>query len=63
MGENVKPNAKPDDPEQSKRFEEAARLLEVDETGTAFKKAIDLVVPAKLTRSQPETKKSPADTG
>ena len=30
----------PDDPEQSKRFEETARLLEVDETGKSFSKAI-----------------------
>jgi hypothetical protein len=32
---------KPDDPEQSKRFVEAARLAEVDEDLTAFDRAFD----------------------
>jgi hypothetical protein len=35
----------PDDPEQSKRFEEKAR--ELDETGEAFERAMKVVVPPK----------------
>jgi hypothetical protein len=37
----------PDDPEQSRRFEDAARDLGADETGKAFKKAVQKVVPAR----------------
>ena len=43
---------KPDDPEQSKRFVETARELEADETGEAFQRAFEKIVP---TRSRPET--------
>ena len=43
MPENEKPPVIPDDPEQSKRFEEAARLLGSDETGDAFKRAVVVV--------------------
>lgn len=46
MPENEKPAPIPDDPDQSKRFEEAARLLGFDETGKAFEKAIKCVVRA-----------------
>jgi hypothetical protein len=37
----------PDDPEQSARFVEAARVAEVDESGKLFKKALDRVVPKR----------------
>jgi hypothetical protein len=43
----TKPKPKPDDPEQSKRFREAAKEVEADLTGTVFDKALDLVVPAE----------------
>lgn len=47
---NANPNPEPDDAEQSKRFEEAARELEVDESGKKFEKAFKVVstsTPAK----------------
>jgi hypothetical protein len=40
-------NPKPDDPEQSKRFIEAARQTEVDETGEAFRQVFEKIVPPK----------------
>lgn len=54
MGEKVKPNPKPDDPEQSKRFEEAARQLGTDESENAFEKALDVSLPIKTHQSPPE---------
>jgi hypothetical protein len=39
---------KPDDPEQSRRFVEAARQIEADETGEAFRRALEKVVPPKV---------------
>ena len=55
-----KPPAKPpDDPEQSRRFEEAAKQAEVD--GEAFERAMAVIVPApKPTedRSRPSEKRS-----
>jgi hypothetical protein len=39
------PAPKPDDPEQSKRFIEAARQIEADETGEAFDRAFRKIVP------------------
>ena len=36
---NANPSPKPDDAEQSKRFEDAARELEADESGKKFDKA------------------------
>lgn len=48
------PKPKPDDPEQSKRFEEAARELGVDKSGKLFKRAIE-----RLARpAEPAPKKS-----
>jgi hypothetical protein len=38
---------KPDDPEQSRRFVEAARQIEADETGEAFDRAFRKIVPPK----------------
>lgn len=49
VAENRKPKSSPkptlDDEEQSKRFIEAAKSLEVDETGDAFERAMGVVVP------------------
>jgi hypothetical protein len=42
-----RPAPKPDDPEQSKRFIEAARQIEADETGEAFRRAFEKIVPVK----------------
>ena len=39
-----KPNPKPDDPEQSKRFIEAARKVEADETEEGAERAFKKVV-------------------
>jgi hypothetical protein len=52
MTEKPKPapkreSPKPDDPEQSKRFVEAARQIEADETGEAFRRAFEKIVPAR----------------
>ena len=41
------PKPKPDDPEQSKRFEETARQVEADESGKSFERAIEIVAPVK----------------
>ena len=38
---------KPDDPAQSKSFVEAARETEADETGEAFRRAFEKIVPPK----------------
>lgn len=50
----AKPKTKQDDPEQSKRFEEAARQLEADESGKAFEQALDISLAVKTHRSPPE---------
>jgi hypothetical protein len=39
--------AKPDDPEQSARFQEDARRLEMDESGKAFESVLKKIVPTK----------------
>lgn len=44
----------PDDAEQSKRFEEDAKRLEVDESGKSFERAIGVVVPPKKSQSDSE---------
>jgi hypothetical protein len=41
------PVPKADDPEQSRRFVEAARQIEADETGDAFDRAFRKIVPPK----------------
>jgi len=41
-GENL-----PDDPEQSKRFEDTARELEADKNREKFEKVIQTIVPTK----------------
>lgn len=53
----------PDDPEQSKRFEETARELEIDEPSTAFERALTDVLPASRGKDQrplPDGNTSPA---
>ena len=40
-----KPNPKPTNPEQSKKFLETAKLVEADKTGKNFTKAIERIVP------------------
>ena len=40
-----KPNPKPDNVEQSKRFLETAKLVEADKTGKQFEAALKIVVP------------------
>jgi hypothetical protein len=42
---------KPDDPEQSKRFIDAAKKAGVDESGDAFDKAFKKIVPERRKRS------------
>jgi hypothetical protein len=46
-----KPRPEPDDPEQSKRFVDTAKQLEVDETGTWFDRAFGAVKPSKARES------------
>jgi len=41
------PVPKPDDPEQSKRFVDTARTIGADETGEAFRRAFEKIVPPK----------------
>jgi hypothetical protein len=58
VGESRKPRTpkpKPDNPAQSARFIEGAKALEVDESGAAFKRAVDTLIPKK-----PKTKKTGA---
>lgn len=42
MGEKDE-KRKPDDPEQSKRFEETAKRLGTDESGATFEKAMEVI--------------------
>jgi len=48
----------PDDPEQSKRFEDAARELGADESGAVFKRLLDEVVPTR--ELEQKSKKGPS---
>lgn len=47
----TKPKPRPDNPEQSARFIEAAKAAQVDETGEAFERAFKRIVPPKIARS------------
>jgi hypothetical protein len=49
------PKTKPDDPEQSKRFIEAAKEAGADETEAGADKAFGKIVPAK---TKPDRRKS-----
>ena len=42
----------PDDPEQSRRFEEAAREIESDASGKAFKRFIAVIAPSARPKKQ-----------
>lgn len=55
VAENRKPKTEPDDAEQSRRFVEAARDAEADESGNAFEKAFTSIAPGS-----PHTKNAPA---
>jgi hypothetical protein len=54
---NANPSPAPDDAEQSKRFEDAARELEADEIGGEFGRALKAVV--SPTEKQLNTKSNP----
>lgn len=55
-----KPNPKPTDPEQSKKFLETAKALEVDKTGKSFISALNTIAPKKKrTDSEPEKGEGP----
>jgi hypothetical protein len=43
----MKEKPKPDNPEQSRRFEEKARELGMDESGKRFEKAMSVIAPPK----------------
>lgn len=47
---NQKPKKKPDK-DQAERFKETARQLSVDETGEAFERAFNRIVPSKTPRT------------
>lgn len=51
----TKPKAKQDNPEQSRRFLEAAIALEVDESGAKFDRAVQPLVLANAKRPPPES--------
>ena len=51
-----KPNPPPDNAEQSKRFLETAKALEVDKAGKLFDATISKIIPKK-----PEKQKSQSD--
>lgn len=48
--------ARKPDLEQRKRFEEAAREAEADETGAAFERAFAAIVPPRRRPSQPKVR-------
>ena len=52
-------NKSKDTPEaQSRRFVETAKALDVDESGKAFERALNIVIPKqKVVRSRPSSKK------
>ncbi len=51
-----KTKAEPDDPEQSKRFVDTARAIEVNESGNLFARAFGTVVPLKAKAKRPKPK-------
>ena len=55
VAENQKLNPMPDDEAQSRRFIEDAKLLEVDESGDAFERAMGVVTPP-INHPKPERK-------
>lgn len=55
MGEKDE-KRKPDDPEQSKRFEETAKRLDSEESGKTFEKVMDAIA-----HHTPDDKSSPSE--
>lgn len=59
-----KPKPEPDDTEQSRRFVETAHKVEADESGSAFDRALGIVVKSKssikpaVDRARPSGKRS-----
>ncbi|SBP88006.1 hypothetical protein [Thiomonas delicata] len=51
----TKPKTKADDTEQSRRFLEAAKELEADESGAKFDRAVQPLVLANAKRPPPES--------
>jgi hypothetical protein len=47
MAQNPKPQARPDNPEQFKRFIDMAREVDADESPDAIDRALNKVVPRK----------------
>lgn len=52
----------PDNPEQSKRFEDKARELGADETGEAFERAVGVVVPPTPAATPAHPSEKPASS-
>lgn len=48
MTKELKQKPKPDNEEQSKRFIDTARELEVDESGKLFELSLDKITPTKI---------------
>lgn len=51
-----KPKPEPDDNEQSERFIETARMLEVDESGESFERTIKLIGSKPASTPKPSRK-------
>ena len=60
MGEKDE-KRKPDDPEQSKRFEETAKRLDTDESGNIFEKAME-VITSKMDKDSPISQQEKEDS-
>ncbi len=56
MGEKDE-KRKPDDPEQSKRFEETAKRLDTDESGATFERAMEVITTHPPDEAKPKKKK------
>lgn len=52
-GKMVVPKTEPDNKAQSERFIQAAKSLGVDESGQAFERAMDALVPRKAKKKKP----------
>ena len=50
-----KPNPKPDDEEQSKKFLETAKDLDADKTGKGFERAMGVITPPRKPQSPKPT--------
>lgn len=54
-----KPTPPPDDPEQSKRFEDTARELGAEDSGAAFDRLLDAVLPTPAPPADAEETPAP----